>query len=164
MPSFDIVSQVDLQEVDNACNNVKKEIATRFDFRNVPTDLDLNKKDKRLSLTTGGEMQLKAVREMLVAHCVRRKVDPKCLEFGKPEPTSQGRVKMEITVREGISKDTAQKIVKLIKASPFAKVQAAIQDQQVRVTGKKIDDLQGVMRLVREADLDVPMQFVNLKQ
>ena len=163
MPSFDIVSQVDLQEVDNACNNVKKEIATRFDFRNIKTDLDLNRKDKRITLTTGGEMQLKSVREMLLTHCVRRKVDPKCLEFGTPEPTSQGRVKMEITVREGIAKETAQKIVKLIKASPYAKVQASIQDEQVRVTGKKIDDLQGVMALVREANLDVPVQFVNMK-
>lgn len=164
MPSFDIVNVVDLQEVDNACNNVRKELATRFDFRNVPTDLDLNKKDKRISLTTGSETHLKSVRELLTTHCVRRKVDPKSLEFGKHEPTSQGRVKAEIKIREGISKETAQKIVKAIKNSAFSKVQAAIQDEQVRVTGKKIDDLQGVIQLVKGLDLDVPVQFVNMKQ
>ncbi len=163
MPSFDIVSTVDLQEVDNACNNVRKELATRFDFRNVPTELDLNKKDKRISVTTGSETHLKSVRELLTAHCVRRKVDPKCLDFGKHEPTSQGRVKAEVKVREGISKETGQKIVKAIKGSPFSKAQAAIQDEQVRVTGKKIDDLQGVIQLVKGLELDVPVQFVNMK-
>lgn len=164
MPSFDIVSQVDLQEVDNACNNVRKEIATRFDFRNVPTEIELNKKDKRIQVTTGSETHLKSVRELLMGHCVRRKVDPKCLEFGKHEPTSQGRVKAGVKIREGIVKETAQKIVKAIKGSPFSKVQAAIQDEQVRVTGKKLDDLQGVIQLVRGMDLDVPVQFVNMKQ
>ncbi len=163
MPSFDIVSKVDLQEVDNACNNVNKELATRFDFRNVKTDLDLNKKDKRVHLVTGDEMKVKAVRELLIAHFVRRKIDPKCLDFGVVEGTTGGRVKQDVTIREGISKETAQKIVKLIKASPLKKVQASIMDDMVRVTGKQIDDLQAVMALMREAELDVPVQFVNMK-
>ncbi len=162
MPSFDIVSKVDLQEMDNAINNVKKEIETRYDFRGVSTELDLNRKDKKISLVTGDEMKFKAIREMLLTHCIRRKVDPKVLEFGEPEPTSKGQVKAEVTIIEGISKDTAKKMVKMIKDSKL-KVQASIQDEQVRVTGKKIDDLQSVISLMKDADLDVPLQYVNMK-
>ncbi|WP_461208747.1 YajQ family cyclic di-GMP-binding protein [Desulfocurvus sp. DL9XJH121] len=164
MPSFDIVSKVDLQEVDNAVNNVLKELATRFDFRNVPTELDLNRKDKRLSLVTGDEMKVRAVRDMLITHCVRRKVDPKVLEFGQEEPTSQGRVKQEIKIREGIDKDTARDIVKLIKDMKLKKVQAAIQDDQVRVTGKQLDDLQAVIQALNAEELDIPLQYVNMKK
>lgn len=163
MPSFDIVSKVDLQEVDNAVNNVRKELETRYDFRNVKTDLELNKKDKVLHITTGDEMKLNAVRDLLLTHCIRRKVDPKSLEFKEKEATSQGRVKMDVAIKEGISKETAQKIVKLIKAEKL-KVQAAIQDEQVRVTGKQIDDLQAVIRLLEERDFDVPLQHVNMKR
>ncbi len=162
MPSFDIVSKVDLQEVDNAINNVKKEIETRYDFRGVTTELNLNRKDKKISLVTGDDMKFKAVREMLLTQCIRRKVDPKVLEFGEPEPTSKGQVKAEITIIEGISKDEAKKIVKMIKDSKL-KVQSAIQDEQVRVTGKKIDDLQSVITLLKDADLEVPLQYVNMK-
>ncbi|SDB08320.1 hypothetical protein SAMN05660653_00389 [Desulfonatronum thiosulfatophilum] len=163
MPSFDIVSKVDLQEVDNAVNNVRKELDTRFDFRNVKTDLDLNRKDKVLHVVTGDEMKMRAIEELLKAHFTRRKLDPKCMEFKELEATSQGRVKMDVQIREGISKDTAQKIVKLIKAQKI-KVQAAIQDEQVRVTGKQIDDLQAVIKLMEEQDFDVPLQHVNMKR
>ena len=163
MPSFDIVSKVDLQEVDNAINNVRKELDTRFDFRNVKTELELNRKDKILHVVTGDEMKLRAIQELLKAHCTRRKVDAKSLEFKEHEATSQGRVKMDVVIREGISKDTAQKIVKLIKARKI-KVQAAIQDEQVRVTGKQIDDLQAVIKLMDEQDFDVPLQHVNMKR
>ncbi|NCC26371.1 MAG: YajQ family cyclic di-GMP-binding protein [Deltaproteobacteria bacterium] len=162
MPSFDIVSQVDLQEVDNAVNNVKKEVAGRFDFRTIPTDIDFNRKDKKIRLVTGSEMHIRALRDMLIAHLTRRKVDSRILEFKDPEPTSQGRVKQEIGLQEGIDKDTARKIVQLVKASKL-KVQTAIQDEQVRVTGKKIDDLQAVIRLVDEAGLERPLQHVNMK-
>ncbi|GAB6058920.1 YajQ family cyclic di-GMP-binding protein [Desulfonatronum parangueonense] len=163
MPSFDIVSKVDLQEVDNAVNNVRKELDTRFDFRNVKTDLELNRKDKVLHVVTGDEMKMRAIEELLKAHFTRRKLDPKCMEFKELEATSQGRVKMDVQIREGISKDTAQKIVKLIKAQKI-KVQAAIQDEQVRVTGKQIDDLQAVIKLMDEQDFDVPLQHVNMKR
>ncbi len=163
MPSFDIVSKVDLQEVDNAVNNVRKELDTRFDFRNVKTDLELNRKDKVLHVVTGDDMKMRAIEELLKAHFTRRKLDPKCMDFNESEATSQGRVKMDVQIREGISKDTAQKIVKLIKAQKL-KVQAAIQDEQVRVTGKQIDDLQAVMKLMDEQDFDVPLQHVNMKR
>ncbi|SMP68906.1 hypothetical protein SAMN06295888_11695 [Desulfonatronum zhilinae] len=162
MPSFDIVSKVDLQEVDNAVNNVRKELDTRFDFRNVKTDLDLNRKEKVLHVVTGDEMKMRAIQDLLKVHFTRRKLDPRSMEFKELEATSQGRVKMDILIKEGISKDTAQKIVKLIKAQKL-KVQAAIQDEQVRVTGKKIDDLQAVIKLMDDQELDVPLQHVNMK-
>jgi cyclic-di-GMP-binding protein len=163
MPSFDIVSKVDLQEVDNAVNNVRKELDTRFDFRGVKTDLELNRKDKVLHVVTGDEMKLRAVQDLLKAHFTRRKLDPKCMEFKEHEATSQGRVKMDIVIKEGIPKATAQKIVKLIKAQKL-KVQAAIQDEQVRVTGKQIDDLQSVINLVDSQDYDIPLQHENMKR
>ncbi|WP_045220975.1 YajQ family cyclic di-GMP-binding protein [Desulfonatronum thioautotrophicum] len=163
MPSFDIVSKVDLQEVDNAVNNVRKELDTRFDFRNVKTDLDLNRKEKVLHVVTGDEMKMRAIQDLLKMHFTRRKLDPRSLEFLELEATSQGRVKMDIRIKEGISKDTAQKIVKLIKSRKM-KVQAAIQDEQVRVTGKQIDDLQAVINLLDQQEFDVPLQHVNMKR
>ncbi len=162
MPSFDIVSQVDPQELDNAVNNVRKEVETRYDFRGVNTVIDLNKKDKKISVLTGDEMKIKALKEMLAANCAKRKVDPKFLEWGKVEPTSKGQVKAEVKIKEGISKDMAKKIVKLIKDKGL-KVQPAIQDEQVRVTGKKIDDLQEVIQMLKTADLELPLQYVNMK-
>ncbi len=162
MPSFDIVSKVDLQEVDNAVNNVRKELDTRFDFRNVKTDLELNRKEKVLHVVTGDEMKIRAIQDLLKVHFTRRKLDPRSMEFKELEATSQGRVKMDILIKEGISKDTAQKVVKLIKGQKL-KVQAAIQDEQVRVTGKKIDDLQAVIKLLDDQELDVPLQHVNMK-
>lgn len=163
MPSFDIVSEVDIQEVDNAVNNTIKEVDTRYDFRGIPTEIDLNKKDRVISLVTGDEMKVKAVRDMLITHFTRRKVDSRVLEFGEMEPTSKGQLKQVIKLKEGISKDDAKKITKMIKGSKL-KVQASIQDNQVRVTGKKLDDLQAVIALVKDCDVDLPFQFVNMKQ
>lgn len=162
MPSFDVVSKVDLQEVDNAINNVKKEIETRYDFRNTNTELELHKGDHRIHVVAADEMKMRALEEMLHVHFVRRKVDAKCLEFCEMEGTSKGQLKRDIKILEGIGKEPAQKIVKCIKESKL-KVQAAIQDQQVRVTGKKIDDLQTVMQLLRDNDFGLPLQFVNMK-
>jgi cyclic-di-GMP-binding protein len=162
MPSFDIVNQIDLQEVDNAVNNMKKEIETRYDFRGINTELNLNRSEKSIHLVTGDDMKIRAVKEMLIGHFTRRKIDPKCLEFAEPEGTSKGYLKQDVKFKDGIDKDTCKKVVKMIKASKL-KVQAAIQDEQVRVTGKKLDDLQTVMQMMRDADLPVPVQFVNMK-
>lgn len=163
MPSFDIVSELDLQEVDNAVNNVRKETETRYDFRGVITEIELNRKAKTIALTTGDDMKIRAVRDMLVSHFVRRKIDPKAMEFGEPEKTSRGQLKQEIKLHDGIDKDAARKLVKIIKDSKI-KVQAAIQDEQVRVTGKQVDDLQDVIALLREAAFELPLQFVNMKK
>ncbi|MFV0349385.1 MAG: YajQ family cyclic di-GMP-binding protein [Halodesulfovibrio sp.] len=162
MPSFDVVNKVDLQELDNAVNNVKKEVETRYDFRGTTTEISLDKGNKRVSILAADEMKMRAVAEMLQANCINRKLDPKVLEFKDFEPTSKGAIKRDVCIREGISKEQAQKIVKDIKASKI-KVQAAIQDDQVRVTGKKIDDLQEVIALLKGGDYDVPFQFVNMK-
>ncbi|GAB7082156.1 YajQ family cyclic di-GMP-binding protein [Megalodesulfovibrio paquesii] len=163
MPSFDIVSKIDLQELDNAINNVKKEIQTRYDFKTGKAEIDLNKKDKKITLLASDEMKMRAMQEMLAAHLVRRKLDARCLEYADPEEASGGAVRVTGTLREGINKETGQKIVKLIKASGI-KVQPAIQDEQVRVTGKKIDDLQAVINLLNQEAFDRPLQFENMKR
>ena len=163
MPSFDIVSELDLQEVNNAVNNVRKETETRYDFRGVNTEIDLNRKTKVISLVTGDDMKVRAIRDMLISHFVRRKVDPKSMEFGEPEKTSRGQLKQEIKLHDGIDKDAARKLVKIIKDSKV-KVQAAIQDEQVRVTGKQIDDLQAVISVLKSTEFELPLQFVNMKK
>uniref|UniRef100_A0A7C4EJK3 Nucleotide-binding protein ENR59_05615 n=1 Tax=Fundidesulfovibrio putealis TaxID=270496 RepID=A0A7C4EJK3_9BACT len=162
MPSFDAVSKVDLQEVDNAVNNTVKEIATRFDFRGSKTEVSLDKKNKVVAVTTENEMRAKAVRDMLIGHFVKRKVDTRSVEFGDPKPAGGSTVRLEAKIAEGVDKDTAKKIVAMIKDSKI-KVQAQIMDDMVRVTGKKIDDLQAVISLLGKADLPTPLQYVNMK-
>jgi len=162
MPSFDAVSRVDLQEVDNAVNNTVKEIATRFDFRGSKTEVSLDKKSKLVVVTTESEMRAKAVREMLIGNLVKRKVETRSVEFGEVKPAGGSLQRMEVKIKEGIDKDTARKIVALIKDSKL-KVQAQIMDDMVRVTGKKIDDLQAVITLLNKAELPTPIQHVNLK-
>lgn len=162
MPSFDAVSRVDLQEVDNAVNNTVKELATRFDFRGSKTDISLNKKDKAVVVNTDSEMRAKAVRDMLIGHLVKRKVDTRSLEFGDAKPAGGQMMRMEVTVKEGIDKEIAKKIVALIKDAKL-KVQAQIMDDTVRVTGKKIDDLQAVINLLNGSELPTPLQYVNMK-
>ena len=162
MPSVDVVSRVDLQVLDNAINNVKREISSRFDFKNVQSEVTFDRKAKYIHIVTGDDWKVKAVTEMLIGQCTRFKLDPKCLDIKEIDPTSLGSVKMDILVKEGIPKETGQKIVKLIKGLKI-KVQPAIQDEQVRLTGKKIDDLQEIMRLLKEQDYDIPLQFTNMK-
>jgi uncharacterized protein YajQ (UPF0234 family) len=163
MPSVDVVSTVDLQVLDNAINNVKREISTRFDFKNVKSEITLDRKDKSIHIVSGDDGKVKTVTDLLIDQCARLKVDPKCLDLkGRIEPTSQGTAKMDVQIKVGIPKETCQKIVKLIKGLKI-KVQPAIQDGQVRITGKKIDDLQEIMRQLREQDYDIPLQFVNMK-
>jgi len=162
MPSVDVVSKVDLQALDNAINNVKREISTRFDFKNVTSEITFDRKAKSIHIVTGDDWKVKAVTEMLMGQCSRLKVDSKCLDLNEIEPTSHGTVKMDILIKEGIPKETGQKIVKLIKGLKI-KVQPALQDDQVRLTGKKIDDLQEIMRLLKEQGYSIPLQFVNMK-
>ena len=162
MPSVDVVSKVDLQSLDNAINNVKREITTRYDFKNIKSEITYDKKTKRIHIVTGDDWKVKTVINMLIGQCTRLKLDHKCLDFQEIEAISLGKAKTDILLKEGISKDLAQKMVKLIKGLKM-KVQPAIQDDQVRITGKKIDDLQHIMQLLREEDYDIPLQFVNMK-
>ena len=162
MPSVDVVSRVDLQVLDNAINNVKREISSRFDFKNVQSEVTFDRKAKCIHIVTGDDLKVKAVAETLIGQCTRLKLDPKCLDFKEIESTSHGAAKVDILIKEGIPKDIGQQIVKLIKGLKI-KVQPSLQGDQVRLTGKKIDDLQGIMRLLEEQDYDTPLQFVNMK-
>jgi len=163
MPSLDIVSSVDMQSLDNAVNNAKREIAGRFDFRGVKTELELNRKDKKINIVSGDEWKVKTVKDILLGQCIRQKVDPKSLDSSaKIDTVSTTVAKTEIKVKEGIPKETAQTIVKYIKSLKI-KVQPAILDDKLRITGKQIDDLQEIMRLLNAQDYGVPLQYVNLK-
>lgn len=163
MPSVDVVSDVDLQALDNAINNVKREVTTRYDFRNVKTEISLDRKEKTIHLESGDDVKVKAMTEMLIGQVVRFGLDTKCLDFGKMEATAQGGAEMDVKIKEGISKETAQKMVKFIKGLKL-KVEPAIQGEQLRITGKQIDDLQEIMRQLKEQDFDIALQFVNMKR
>lgn len=162
MPSFDIVNEIDPQELDNAINNTLKEVATRYDFKGLQTEVSFDKKSKRISLLAAESMKMQALQDMLVKNVIKRGLEPKILNFGTEEGTSHGAVKMNVGLREGIDRETAKKIVKSIKSLGL-KVQPAIMDEQVRVTGKKIDDLQEVMQHLRSTKFEVPLQFTNMK-
>jgi len=162
MPSFDIVNQVDLQEVDNAVNNTRKMTQTRYDFRGSKTEIELNRKDSKISILTEDNMKMKAIESELISNLVKRQVDTKSVRFAEPERAAGDLVKLDAEIIAGIDKETARKIVKIIKETKM-KIQAAIQEDQVRVTAKKIDDLQSVIALMKEQDLGVPLQYVNMR-
>jgi uncharacterized protein YajQ (UPF0234 family) len=162
MPSFDVVNEVDLQEVDNAVNITKKVLANRYDFRGSDTEVNLDRKQLQITISTEDNMRLQAVQDTLASNLIKRQVSPKALEYKEPEGTSKGGLRVTVSLKQGIEKETSKKIVKLIKDQKL-KVQAQIQDDQVRVTAKKIDDLQAVIAMLKGQDLDVPLQFVNMK-
>jgi uncharacterized protein YajQ (UPF0234 family) len=151
-----------MQEVDNAVNNARKEIQTRYDLRQSHTEVVLDRKEGKLKVVAEDKMKLKAIQDILISHSVRRNIDTRALFFSEPEGTSQGYLRCEGGLKQGIDKEVGRSIVKLIKGARL-KVQAAIQDDQVRVTGKKIDDLQSVIAMLKEEDLEIPLQFVNMK-
>lgn len=162
MPSFDISSKVDLQTLDNAINTAKKEIANRYDFKGIHCEIDLDKKNFVLKLEIESDMQLKQAEDVIVTKAMRQGLDAKCFDLNK-EPTGYGKyVRKEIKIRNGLEQADAKKIVKLIKDSGL-KVQAAIMDDIIRVTGKKIDDLQDVIALCNTSNLDMPLQYINMK-
>lgn len=162
MPSFDVVNKIDLQEVDNAVNITTKTITTRYDFRDSETEVNLDRKDLKITISTENTMRLDAVKDTLASNLIKRGVSPKALDYKEPEGTSKGGVRVTVSLRQGIDKEIAKKIVKLIKDQGL-KVQAQIQDDQVRVTGKSINDLQGVIAMLKGEDLEVPLQYVNMK-
>jgi cyclic-di-GMP-binding protein len=163
MPSFDVVSRVDMQEMDNAINQVKKEISTRFDFRGSKTQIDLDRKEGKINLLTEDDMKLRAVKDMLIAKVVRRSIEAEALVFGLSEKAGGDMLKQSITITNGIDIDTARKVVKLVKDAKL-KVQAAIQGEEVRITGKQRDDLQDAIQTIKEGDVGMPLQFVNFRE
>ena len=159
MPSFDIVSEVDMPEVNNALDQSRREVATRFDFMGVDASFEL--KEKEITLTADSEFQLEQMLDILKGKMVKRNVDAKSLEMGELQKSGK-QVFQVLTIQQGLEADMSRKIVKLIKDSK-AKVQTAIQGEKLRVTGKKRDDLQEVIAMLREAKLDVPVQFNNFR-
>ena len=162
MPSFDIGNKIDHQLLDNAINTARKEIATRYDFRDSKSTIEFDKKTLNIQLLTENEMRVEAIEDVLRSRMIKQKLDPLCLDFGKERYASGNMMRKDIKIKEGIDKETAKKIVKKIKDAKL-KVEAQIMDEQVRVSGKKIDDLQAVIALVRSSDFEVPLQFVNMK-
>ena len=162
MPSFDIVSKVDTQTLDNAINTVKKEVSTRYDFKGTHVEMELNKKDLTLNIEVESDMKLTQLIDVLISRTMRQGLDANIYDLSK-EPYQSGKVwKKDVAVRNGIKQEDAKKLVKLIKDSG-AKVQAAIMDDMIRITGKKIDDLQEVIQLCRNAGLGIPLQYENMR-
>jgi uncharacterized protein YajQ (UPF0234 family) len=160
MPSFDIVSKVQRNEVDNAYNQAEKEIAQRFDFKDTETSFE--KSEDAITIRSGSEERAKAALNVLQDKLVKRKVSLRFTEPGKPEPTGKGGARIVVKIKEGIEVDKARTLVQTIKDSKL-KVQASIQEAQVRVSGKNKDDLQSVIRLVRSQDLGIELQIVNMR-
>ncbi len=160
MPSFDVVSKVDMQEVDNAVNQAIKEIDQRYDFKGTKTELELAK--DTLNILAADDYKLDAILEILRGKLVRRNLSPKCFEYGKRETASHNQMRMKVTIVQGISKEKGKEVVQAIKDSKL-KVQAQIMEDHVRVTGKKIDDLQEVIQLLKGKDFGIELQFVNMR-
>ena len=160
--SFDIVSEVNLQEVDNALNQARKEIIQRYDFKDSKTVIDFNEKEKQITLHSIDEFHLKSTVDIVQSKLVKRGVSLKALRYGAIEPAASSTVRQIITLIVGISKDDARLVVKMIKDSKV-RVQASIMEDQVRVSGKDKDDLQSVIQMLREADLKFPVQFANYR-
>ena len=160
MPSFDIVSQVDLQEVDNAVNQTRKEIEQRFDFKGSKNEIDLEQ--DAVVLLGADDYKLDAMIDILKGKLVRRGVSPKNLDYGKKEPASAGAVRQRVGILQGIPKEKSKEIVKAIKDTKL-KVQPQVMEDQVRVSGKKIDDLQEVIQFLKGKDMGVELQFINMR-
>ena len=162
MPSFDIASKVDLQTLDNAINVAKKEIDNRYDFKGSHVTMELNKKDMVINLEVESDMQLKQVEDILLTKAMRQGLESNAFDLSKEYTGSGKYIRKSVPVKNGIDKDMPKKIVKLIKDSGL-KVQPAIMDDIIRVTAKKIDDLQDVIQLCKSSSLDIPLQFTNMK-
>jgi uncharacterized protein YajQ (UPF0234 family) len=162
MASFDIVSKVDLQTLDNAINIAKKEIDNRFDFKGTHVLLELNKKDMIVSIEVDSDMKLNQLEDIMLTKAMRQGLEANCFDLSKTPNASGKYIRKTVPVKNGLDKEMAKKIVKLIKDSGL-KVQAAIMDDIIRITGKKIDDLQEVIALSKTWNLGLALQYVNMK-
>lgn len=160
--SFDIVSEVNMQEVDNAINQARKEIAQRYDFKGSKSSVDLNQKEKNLTIISDDDFKLKSVVDILQNKLIKRGVPIKALDYGTVEPAANTTVRQIITLRVGIDKENAKLIVKMIKDTKL-RVQAQIMDDQVRVSGKDKDNLQAIIKMLRDAELKFAVQFTNYR-
>ena len=165
MPTLDIVSRINYTELDNAINNTQKAIATRFDFRNSVVQIEVNKKDKKIALHAADEGKMKSVQEMFLNAAMKRGFSMKSFEWEEIEAARHGalgNVKREVKLKDGLPVDLAKQIVKIVKDSKI-KVQASIQGEEVRLTGKQIDDLRTVMAMLDKSGLAQPLQYMNMK-
>jgi len=162
MPSFDIVSKIDLQEVDNAVNSVLRELNNRYDFKGAKFSVELNNKENLITIQAEDDYKLKAIGDSLKVFCTKRGIDSKALDFGKEERSSGNSIRQEIKLKVGISQEIAKKIVKQIKSSKM-KVQSSIKGDEVRIDGKKRDDLQEAISLIKDQNYDLPLQFINFR-
>ncbi len=163
MPTFDIVSKVDGQTLDNAINTAKKEILNRYDFNDSKSTIELDKKTNELTIVTENDMRLRAIEDTIISKMVKQQLDPESMDRGKEHYASGNMLRKEIKIKEGLDKETAKKVVKTIKDSGL-KVQASIMDDQVRVQAKKIDDLQAVIALCRKENFGQPLQYINMRE
>ena len=162
MASFDIVNKLDMQEVDNAVNITRKMIATRYDFKKSRSEVTLHRTEGRVHILTEDTMKMKAIEGELLTSLAKRGVDAKALDYRDIEQAAGDMIKRDLFMKQGIDSETSRKIVKMIKGRKL-KVQAKIMEDQVRVTGKKIDNLQEVIAMLKDGELGVPLQYVNMK-
>lgn len=162
MASFDIVSKVDPQTLDNAVNNAKKELTTRFDLRDTKGGIEFDKKANTITLSSENSMKLKHLEDIVLTRVVKQGIDGTALDFSADEEPVGALIRKVVKVRAGIDKETTRKVMQVIKESKI-KVTAQVMDDQVRVTGKQIDDLQKIISALRRADVGLPLQFVNMK-
>ncbi len=160
MPSFDVVSKTNMTSVDNALQGVTKEIQVRYDFKGSRSEVSKN--DDVITILADDELKRRQVEELLITHLTRKGVDTKALEFGKLEQAGGNMVRQSVQVKQGVQREVAQKIVKAIKSSRL-KTQASIQGDEIRVFGKKRDDLQAIMTIIKELDVNLPLQFENFR-
>ncbi len=161
MPSFDVVSELDMQEVRNAVDQAQRELATRFDFKDTGSSIELGKDD--LTLKSNSEDRLRAVRQVIEEKFVKRKISMKALDWGKVEEAAGSTVRQVVQLKAGIGSDDARDLNKRIKALGLKGIQSQYQGDAVRVTGKKRDELQAVIAALKEADLDLPLQYNNFR-
>jgi hypothetical protein len=160
MPSFDIVSETDLNEVDNAIAGMQREIATRYDFKG--SQCSIERKEAVLTIIADDDLKLRQMHDLLSTYLTRRKIDPSACDLGKPEKAAGNTVRQLVTIKQGVGQDVAKRIVKELKGSKL-KVQAAIQGDSLRITGKKRDDLQDAIALVKSLKIDQPLQYENFR-
>ncbi len=160
--SFDVVSEVDAQEIDNAVNQAKKEVEQRYDFKDSKTEIDLNQKDNKITLHTSDDMKLRALHEIVNGKMIKRNVSLKALEYGDPESATGDSLRQVITIKNGLTAEQSKVVTKLVKDLKL-KVQAQIQGDAVRITGKSKDDLQVAMTAIRGHEFEFPIQFTNYR-
>jgi len=162
MATFDIISKVDIQKLDNAINTVIKEITNRYDFYDSKSTIEFDKKDLSIHIVTENDMRMDAIESVIISRAIKQGIDARCFDFGKEKYAAGALIKKDVKIRNGIEKDIAKKIVKIIKETSF-KVQTSIMDDQIRVTGKKIDDLQSVIEHLKKSNVEIPLQYENFR-